>query len=224
MGLGAVDDQDVICVLSCSTRSMMLAETAFLTVGPSIGLVRSIRRSLSSHAGIDNSLSHRGFETRRLPSPGLAGLLKPLPGVWPLSHANSYREPQGHAQSGFDGDSRKKHRGTPGVTPEMPALLLLLLCNQESPEEKALDPWLCLLPVARAGVEALSRDGAWCSVSESWSEARSFQMDSESDCGRMLPVCCIGKLAALEVHRLREMMGLSRGFETFTVPWSVPIK
>ncbi|XP_072137035.1 uncharacterized protein [Mobula birostris] len=94
MGLGAVDDQDVFCVLSCSTRSTMLAETAFLTVGPSIGLVRSIRRSLSSRAGIDNSLSHRGFETRRLLSPGLAGLSKPLPGVWPLSHANSYGEPQ----------------------------------------------------------------------------------------------------------------------------------
>ncbi|KAI0214789.1 Dual oxidase 2, partial [Lamellibrachia satsuma] len=40
------------------------------------------------------ALAHRGFDTRRLPSPSLAGLPKPLPGVWPLSHANSYREPQ----------------------------------------------------------------------------------------------------------------------------------
>ncbi|XP_062887342.1 uncharacterized protein LOC134336800 isoform X1 [Mobula hypostoma] len=58
----------------------------------------------------------------------------------------------------------------------------------------------------------------WCSVSESWSEARSFRTDSESDCGRMLPGCCIGKLAALEVTRLCKMMGLSRDFETFTMP------
>ncbi|XP_072122735.1 uncharacterized protein [Mobula birostris] len=79
----------------------------------------------------------------------------------------------------------------------------------------------CLLPVAGVGVEALGRDGARCSVLESWSEARSFRTDSESDNDRMLPGCCTGKLAALEVHRLREMMGLSRDFETlrlFTVP------
>ncbi|XP_062906760.1 uncharacterized protein LOC134347983 isoform X2 [Mobula hypostoma] len=85
-------------------------------------------------------------------------------------------------------------------------------------DQKALNPRLCLLPVARAGVEALGRDGVRCSVSESWSEARSFRTDLESDCGRVLPGCCIGKFAALEVHRLHEMMGLSRDFETFTVP------
>ncbi|XP_062925357.1 uncharacterized protein LOC134357668 [Mobula hypostoma] len=50
------------------------------------------------------------------------------------------------AQSGFDGDRREKHGGTSGVTSEMPASLLLLLCDRESPEGKAPNPRLCLLP------------------------------------------------------------------------------
>ena len=29
-----------------------------------------------------------------IPSPGVAGSPKPLPGVWPRSHANHYLEPQ----------------------------------------------------------------------------------------------------------------------------------
>ncbi|XP_072115144.1 uncharacterized protein [Mobula birostris] len=103
-------------------------------------------------------------------------------------------------ESGFDGDSCEKRGGTPGVTSEMPASLPLLLRDRESPETKAPYPRLCLLTVAGAGVETLGRDGTQCSVSERWSEARSFRMDSESDCGRMLPVCCIGKLTALEVY------------------------
>ncbi|XP_062925300.1 uncharacterized protein LOC134357605 isoform X3 [Mobula hypostoma] len=119
---------------------------------------------------------------------------------------------RGRAQSGFDGDSHEKHGGTSGETSEMPASLPLLLCDRESPETKAPNPRLCLLPVAGAGVEALGRDGDRHSVSKRWSEARSFRTDSESDCGRMLPGCCIGKLAVLEVYRLCEMMGLPREF------------
>ncbi|XP_062917323.1 uncharacterized protein LOC134353227 isoform X2 [Mobula hypostoma] len=94
---------------------------------------------------------------------------------------HSCRVAGGRAQSKFDGDSREKHGGTSGVTSEMPVSLPLLLCDRESPETKAPNPRPCLLPVAGAGVKALGRDGARCSVSESWSEARSFRTDSESD-------------------------------------------
>ena len=38
---------------------------------------------------------HHMFEGHMaIPSPGLAGSPKPLPGVWPRSHANHYLEPQ----------------------------------------------------------------------------------------------------------------------------------
>ncbi|XP_072109728.1 uncharacterized protein coa1 isoform X2 [Mobula birostris] len=55
-------------------------------------------------------------------------------------------ELRGRAQSGFDGDSHEKHGGTPGVTSEMSASLPLLPCDRESPEMKAPNPRLCLLP------------------------------------------------------------------------------
>ncbi|XP_072118887.1 prolyl 4-hydroxylase subunit alpha-3 isoform X6 [Mobula birostris] len=77
------------------------------------------------------------------------------------------------AQSGFDGDSREKRRETSGVS-EMLASLPLLLCNQESPETKAPNPRLCVSPIAEARVKTLGRDGARCSVSNRWLEARSF--------------------------------------------------
>ncbi|XP_062921775.1 uncharacterized protein LOC134355594 [Mobula hypostoma] len=83
-----------------------------------------------------------------------AGLSVPLPTV--------LRDQGGRAQSGFDGDNCEKRRGTSGVTPEMPALLPLRLCDRESPETKAPNPRLRLSPVAGAGVEALGRDGARC--------------------------------------------------------------
>lgn len=50
--LGTVDNQDIFCVLLCLLCSTMLAETAFMTAGPSNGLIFSIFQNLSSYAGL----------------------------------------------------------------------------------------------------------------------------------------------------------------------------
>ncbi|XP_062925073.1 uncharacterized protein LOC134357429 [Mobula hypostoma] len=85
-------------------------------------------------------------------------------------------------------------------------------CHSESPEGKAPNPQLCLLPVAGAGTEALGGDGAQCRRA-----GRRLGVFGRTQSWTVVG-CCIGKFAALEVHRLREMMGLSRDFETFTLP------
>ena len=44
----------------------------------------------SSHAVVSKYLIHRGFQTRRLPSPSSVDQSKLFPGVWPLLNANSF--------------------------------------------------------------------------------------------------------------------------------------
>ena len=85
------------------------------------------------------ALAHRGFETRRLPSPGLAGLPKPLPGLWPLSHANSYGEPQVRAECRVETKGGRallkrtwqppSQRYYPTLSPHTPQGLDTVLCN-----------------------------------------------------------------------------------------------
>ena len=48
----------------------------------------------TSYAWMNKSLTHRGFESCWLPSPGLACLSKQIVVMQPLSHAMSYLEPQ----------------------------------------------------------------------------------------------------------------------------------
>ena len=75
------------------------------------------------------ALTHWGFQTHWLLSHGLAGQSKPLPGVWPLLHANSYEEPyvRARCQVGTkDGwtTTRVQHvphqRCYPTLTPQTP--------------------------------------------------------------------------------------------------------
>ncbi|XP_062911400.1 uncharacterized protein LOC134350291 [Mobula hypostoma] len=180
------------------------------------------------------------FESR---GPDLCSALKePVMWTWDEERQES-RPPASQSKSQRRGQGDGGHHGCRGVPGAVhnPDLIETAVRSTEEHLEKLLKCPLrcccycamenlrrrrpqilgCLSPVAGVGVEAFGRDGARCSVLESWSEARSFRTDSESDCDRMLPGCCTGKLAALEVHRLREMMGLSRDFETlrlFTVP------
>lgn len=81
--LAAVDGCVFFGVLTCPSHSMLCCCFAFSAI-ESWGFPLPGPPKQSSHARMSRSLIHRGFKIRRLPSSGLAGLSKPLPGVWPL--------------------------------------------------------------------------------------------------------------------------------------------
>ena len=77
--------------------SQGVAVTAFLSVEPWRFPLQSPPHPVFTCIG-RQALTHWGFQTHWLPSNGFAGQSKPLPGVWPLLHANSYEEP--HVRTG----------------------------------------------------------------------------------------------------------------------------
>ena len=95
--LADVDGQVFLHALTCPRHFTVCCWIVFSAI-ESLGYPPPHLPKQSSHAMMSKTLTHWGFRTCCLPSPGLAHQVKQFTRVSPLSHANSFLDPQVRAQ------------------------------------------------------------------------------------------------------------------------------